>query len=152
MNSSAMTSPTTRTRRLEKASTSPSNRSLRSASPGRGCTLRAINMHQNPAHGSREVVDVRVRPHPFARLAFLIRADAGPYQDAAAADRVRRPDIEPPVADDERPRRVEREIAGSAVDKAAARLPAVACARVFSDSAFRVVWTIVIRVDARVAC
>src|SRR6185503_2738421 len=44
MNSSAMTSPTTSTRRLEKPSTSASRRSRRSASPGRGWMLRAINI------------------------------------------------------------------------------------------------------------
>src|SRR4051794_19127461 len=44
MNSSAIRSPTTSTRRPPNASTSDSSRSLRSASPGSGWTDRAISI------------------------------------------------------------------------------------------------------------
>src|SRR5581483_1050360 len=130
-----MRSPTTRTRRLEKPSTSASRRSLRSASPGSGCTLRAINMRQNPARRRGEIVDDRVGRYAFDRLALLRGADAGPHQNAASADRVRHPDVEPPVADDERTRRVEREVADRAVDQTAPRLAAIADARVLRHGA-----------------
>src|SRR5829696_8477616 len=85
MNSSAITSPTTRTRRLEKPSTSASSRSRCSASPGRGWTERAINIADlglRPAAGSGrpEALDGRIADS-------LSVADCGIAQDPAGCGR-----------------------------------------------------------------
>src|SRR5215472_14040903 len=124
MNSSAIKSPTTRIRRLENPSTSAWRRSRRSASPGNGCTLRAINMRQNPARSRRKVVHRRVGAQIVNRLARLLVADTGSHQNAARADRAREADVEPAVTHDERSSEIEREIVGRAVDEAASRLAA----------------------------
>ena len=61
------------------------------------------------------------------------------------------PHIEPLVADDERARGIEVQIASRAVDQTARRLAAIAGRRVGRDGAVGMVRTIVIRVDARAA-
>src|ERR671937_659191 len=138
-----MRSPTTTTRRLENASTSASSRSLRSASPGRGCTLRAINMRQYPARRGRKIIDDGDR---FQAGRRRVRRVALPQQNRASAGRATGADVEPRVAHDERPRGIEAEIGGSPVNHAAARLPAIAFARVRLDLSVRMMRTIVIAV------
>src|SRR6185295_14697819 len=139
MNSSAMTSPTTSTRRLEKPSTSASRRSRRSASPGSGWTLRAINIAdcglriadslaigaQDPARGGCEVVDDRVGGDTGHRPPLLGRAASRPDEDRARANRPRELHIGPLVADDERAGGMEAQVGRRAIDQPARRLAAV---------------------------
>src|SRR5436190_10111020 len=111
MNSSAIRSPMTSSRRLEKPSTSDSSRSRRSASPGRGWIDRAISIvlrstfyvRKNPRSGGRQVVDDDISREFFARTGFLRSAVSAAHENALRADRARQPDVDPLVADDERP-------------------------------------------------
>src|SRR5207249_3921331 len=57
--------------------------------------------------------------------------------------------VQPAVANDERLRRVDAEVAGRAIDEAAARLAAVALPPIRLDLGVGMVRTIVIRIDAR---
>src|SRR5438094_5819994 len=152
MNSSAMRSPTTRMRRLEKRSTSPSSRSLRSASPGRGCTLRAINMRQYPARRGRKIIHDGVgvqarRPGGHGRQ-LVARRRAFAHENRPRAGRAGSADVEPRVTDDERPRRIEAEVSRRPLNHAAARLSTVAGLHVRLDLALRMMRTIVVGVDA----
>src|SRR5262245_5937224 len=141
MNSSAIRSPTTRTKRLENVSTSASSRSLRSASPGSGWTERAINISQfdvqttqNPIGGGGEVVHDRIRRN-LRGLRPITSALCGPHQDAAGARRARQFDVAPLVADDERARRIQTQLARRAIDESDSGLAAFAGPRVFRDAA-----------------
>ena len=84
------------------------------------------------------------------RVSSARRSRSAPGSPRAPTVRAE-PHVEPPVADDERARRVDAEVARRAIDEAARRLPAVADAREAGDLAVRMVRTIVIRVDARAA-
>src|SRR6187399_3211119 len=108
MNSSAMMSPITRTRRLEKPSIRASNRSFRSASPGRGWTERAISIarriawslvRQYPTGGFDQIVDNGIRHEAVRRLMLLGCAISGAHQNAFRADAARERDVEPPITD-----------------------------------------------------
>src|SRR3990172_8860456 len=151
MNSSAMTSPTTSTRRLEKPSMSARRRSRRSASPGSGCTERAISMGlylsgrlrmdsrpamldgrlpieplQNPARRAGQVVRHLVGHETRPRLGFFGPAVSAANPDAARPHRTGQRDVQPLVANDERAGRVEAERLDRPIDHAVAGLPAVA--------------------------
>src|SRR4051794_33378589 len=95
MNSSAMMSPTTRTRRSPKPWTSASRRSL--------------DMAKNPADRAGEVVDDGVGTECRGRSSFLGGAIAAADQNAPAANRARQLHVQPPVADDKRLPRIDAE-------------------------------------------
>src|SRR5204863_2378986 len=87
---------------------------------------------KNPARCGREVVDNRIggQVRPPSDLGG---AGAAADEDTARADGLRKPDVDPLVANDERPLRIQIQIARGAVDEAACRLAAVAGARVRGD-------------------
>src|SRR3954471_1095959 len=167
MNSSAIRSPMTSTRRLEKRSMSPRSRSRRSASPGSGCTDRVINIAgggvrmancslrdclswlgrrrlPHPAGGRGGVVGDRISSQTVDRAPFLGGTAAGADQDRSRADGPRQLDVAPSIADDERPRQVETQIGGGAIDQTATGLPARTPRAVCLHAAVRVVRTIII--------
>src|SRR5438093_12787614 len=106
MNSSAMRSPITSTRRGAKPSTSDNSRVLSSASPGSGCTERAIsigeggNVDEGPAYGFNQVVHHCIGRRVGRMTLLLDGAVPGAHQHAPGADLLRHRDIEPPVAHD----------------------------------------------------
>src|ERR687887_510687 len=155
MNWSAMRSPMTRTRRLEKPSTSRSSRSRRSASPGRGCTLRAINMRQYPARRGRKIIhdDVGFQVRRRGGHGRQVGASSRPlaHENRPRAGGAARADVAPRVADDERPRWIEAEVSRRPLDHAAPRLATVAGLHVRLDLALGMMRTIVVGVDARAA-
>ena len=83
-------------------------------------------MHQNPARGGREVVDDRVGGQAAGELHGLGRALTTANEDPASADRPREADVALRVADYERSRRIQAEIASGALDEAWRRLATVA--------------------------
>ncbi len=108
-------------------------------------------MFQDPPGGADQVVGDGVGDQVRRRLAFLCRAVAGPDQHAPRADAPRERHIEPSIADDERTRRVDAELANRALDETRIRLAAIARKRVAGHFAVGVMRTIVIRVDPRAA-
>ncbi len=137
-----MRSPSTSTRRLEKPSTRPSSRSLRSASPGRGCTDRAICISEFRLQTSDQIESCQNPRRAAARLSTTASAArSGGVRASHAAPAPVRTRI--PRAPTARPSRTSSHVspttnerAGSrprsrsrAVDHAAPRLAAVAGAR-----------------------
>src|SRR4051812_43962119 len=123
MNSSAMMSPMTTTRRLEKPSMRPRRRSLRSASPGSGWTERAnfmgdLRLRDDPVHGLVERVGDEIRLEARLRMPLLVRPVPRADQNRSCTDRPGQSDVDPLVADDERPRRIEPERARRTIDQA----------------------------------
>src|SRR2546421_11201937 len=105
-------------------------------------------MNQDPARGGCEVVD-----QPSGRRNIVGSRPAGtasgPHENAASAYRIRKRNVAPLIADDERARDVEVQLARGALDEAVGRLAAVARARVLGYSSARMMRTIVVRVDSR---
>src|SRR5205823_3906646 len=97
-----------------------------------------------PTHGRNQVVRDRVGDDAATRRGFFRQTIARTHEHAARADGVRELDIEPPIADDERARRIDVELLDSAVDQAARRLAAFAADGVLLDLPVRMVRTIVI--------
>src|SRR4051794_16737226 len=137
MNSSAMMSPTTRTRRLPK----PCTRARR----------RSLDMAKDPADRANEVVDSGIGGECRGRSPFLGTTIAAADQNAAAANRARQLHVQPPVADHERLPRIDAECLDRPVHEGSAGLAALASPRVRLDFAVGMVRTIVIRVQVRTA-
>src|SRR5215831_9071466 len=155
MNSSAMRSPTISTRRLLKPSMRSSRRSLRSASPGNGCTDLAMSIRSEsaeyPAGRGDQVVDHCVGGQISRLPVFLAGAVAGAHQHALCANRTAKRDVEPPVADHKGFGRIDPELLHRPVDETSPGLSTVARLRVPGHLAVGMVGTIVVRVDARAA-
>src|SRR5581483_4068981 len=79
---------------------------------------------------------------------FLAGTVAGSDEHAFRADLMRELHVQPAIADDERPPRIDAELADRAVHEAALRLAALAGDGVLPHFAVWMVGTIVIRVDA----
>src|SRR5436190_6147535 len=146
-----MRSPTTRMRRLEKPSTSASSRSLRSASPGSGCTERAMiiesarlkpgapsglrlalqDARQNPARGGRQIVEHRVGGEVRRTRCLLLRPVSRAYKDCSGTHGTGQPDVHPGIAHNVGSTRIHTEVAFGALNHACGRLPAAADDRVF---------------------
>src|SRR5215467_1478182 len=129
MNSSAMRSPTINTRRLLKPSMSSSRRSLRSASPGNGCTDLAMSIRSEsaeyPAGRGDQIVDHRVGGQIGRPLVFFAGAVAGAHQHALRANCTAKRNVEPPIADHKGFGRIDPEFLHRTVDETSAWLSAV---------------------------
>src|SRR4026208_366343 len=90
MNSSAMMSPTMRTRRRPKSLMSASRRSL-------------SDMTEDPADGGEEISDDRVGGESGPRPRLLGGSVSGADEHAASAEGARQLHVQPAVADGERP-------------------------------------------------
>src|SRR5207247_1280068 len=97
MNSSAMMSPTMRTRRRPKSLMSVRRRSL-------------SDMTEDPPGGGDEIIDDRVGSEIGSRPQLLGESVSGAHEHAASADRARQLHIQPAIADDERPGRIDAEL------------------------------------------
>ena len=95
--------------------------------------LAVVRIHvaaQDPGDRFDHIVGDRRRLHAGLRRCLLGTAVPGADEDAARADRCPRLEIVPAIADDERPREVEVEIAGGPREHPGLRLAAVASLRV----------------------
>src|SRR5439155_16262071 len=109
-----------------------------------GGPIALSTFQQYPTDRSREVVHDGVgRRIRRALVCFLPGAAPGTDENALCANCTRDADVQPLVADHERSRRIEAEVASGAVNKAASGLPAIARLRMRRDRAPGMVRTIV---------